>query len=228
MNKRSIWLLALILLSRCSVVARGKPGDCTAKPFPPRWSADATYLCSWATKQGFARDIRVYSPDRKKSVHVIDEHWFVEIGVKKLSLAATKSYVSDYPAELAWSPDSRAFYITQSDGTSELQGFHTEIYLVDERSVQQLPDLDRIVHRRFDRRHKCVLYFAGESGRSDDRFEDDYANVAGFKWVDGSSRLILVAEVPPDQACGEHRGTSAATFSLLLISESFVNTAPRS
>jgi hypothetical protein len=205
-NKSSIWLLALILLSQRSAVGQGKPGDCTAEAFPPRWSADATYLCSWATKGRFARDIRVFSPDHKKAVHVIDEHWLVEIGGKKLSLAATKSYVSDYPAELAWSPDSRAFYITQSDGTSELQGFHTEAYLVDEQGVRPLPHIDRIVHRRFDRRHKCLLYFAGESGRPGDRFEDDYANVAGFKWVDGSSRLILVAEIPPDQACGEHRG----------------------
>jgi len=114
--------------------------------------------------------------------------------------------VSDYPAELAWSQDSRAFYITQSDGTSELQGFHTEIYRVDERGVRQLPNIDRVVHRRFDHRHKCVLYFAGDKGKPDDRFEDDYSNVAGFKWIDGSGQLILVAEIPPDQACGEHRG----------------------
>jgi hypothetical protein len=193
-------------LISCLALAQGKASECTPTAFPPRWSAEATYLCSWSTKQGFARDIKVYSPDRTKTVHVINQRWFVEVGGKELGLDPKESYVSDYPAELAWSPDSTAFYITQSDGTSEIQGFHTEIYRVTERGVRQLPNLNLMVHRQFDHRHKCVLYFAGDNGKPDDRYEDDYSNVAGLKWLDGSSQLILVAEIAPDQACGEHRG----------------------
>lgn len=150
------------------------------------WSKEATYLCSRATKKGFTRDIRVYSPDRGKAVHVVNDHWFVEIGKSTLRLSPEQSYVSDYPAELSWSPDSSAFYITQSDATSEINGFHTELYKVNEQTLRRMHDIWSVVNDHFGKSHECA---------------DEDPNVAGLTWVGGSSQIVVIAEIPSDSVC---------------------------
>ena len=116
----------------------------------------------------------------------MNDHWFVEIGKSTMRLSPEESYVSDYPAELSWAPDSAAFYITQSDATSEINGFHTELYRVDEQTVRRVQDVSPVVNDHFAKRHECVT-------------EDP--NVAGLKWVGGSSQIVVLAEIPPDSVC---------------------------
>lgn len=158
---------------------------CPATGKPGIWSKKATYLCSQATKTGFTRDIKIYSPDRSKRVRVVNDHWYLEIGGRVLTLTDSESYVSDYPAELAWSPDSSMFYITQSDATSEINGFHTELYKVGIQEVAILANVDAAARDHFGRYHGC---------------EEEGANVAGMGWI--GTNILVVAEVPPDSDCG--------------------------
>jgi len=166
----------------------GKPGI---------WARTATYLCSRATDSGFVRDIRVFSPDKKKFVHIVNNHWIVEIGTKRLETGDKDSYVSFYPAELSWSPDSKAFYITQSDATSEINGFHTEVFFVSEDAVTKAPDINQPVHNRFDHHHQCSLKFDHNSEVRERNF-----NIAALGWDRNSSQLLVVAEIPADSDCG--------------------------
>jgi hypothetical protein len=179
MLKGKIWLIALVLL----IPNLARATYCPPQGKPGVWSKEATYLCSRATKEGLARDIRVYSPDRGKAVHVVNDHWFVEVGKNRLRLNTEESYISYYPAELSWAPDSAAFYITQSDATSEINGFHTELYKVDEKALRRMQDIWQVVYDRFAKRHKMA---------------DEDPNVAGLKWERGSSQIIVIAEVPAD------------------------------
>lgn len=183
MPARKMWCIVPLLLI---------PHLALASYCPPAgkrgiWSREATYLCSAATKEGFTRNIDVYSPDHRKAVRVTNDHWSVLIGERIVRLSLQDSYVSYYPAELAWSSDSTMFYITQSDATSEINGFHTEIYRVDEQTVSPLPGLQSAVQGHFRERHKCD--------------EEDY-NIAGLSWAGGSNDIIIIAEIPPDSVCG--------------------------
>ena len=164
MPKNRTCLITLVLL----IPSLAQATYCPPQGKPGAWSKQATYLCSRAVKQGFARDIRVYSPDRSKAVHVVNGHCFVEVGKTTLRLSSEESYVSDYPAELSWSPDSSAFYITQSDATSEINGFHTELYRVNEQTVRRMQDIWSMANDRFGKRHECV---------------NEDPNVAGLEWV---------------------------------------------
>jgi hypothetical protein len=189
------WIITVVLTISSSAHAT----DCPPEGKLGIWSTNATYLCSHATEKApprdLARDIRVYSPDRQKAIHVVNQRWFVEIGGRTLALDPGKDYVSYYPAELSWAPDSTAFYITQSNATSEIDGFHTEAYRLREGSIEPLPNIDATVHEQFDRHHECIRYFQGK------KYNENHSNVAGLAWVDGSGGILLIAEVVPDSDC---------------------------
>ena len=182
MPKGKTCLIAVVFL----ITSLAQATYCPPQGKRGAWSKEATYLCSRATKHGFVRDIRVYSQDRSKAVHVVNDHWFVEIGKSTLRLSPEESYVSDYPAELSWSPDGAAFYIPQSDATSEINGFHTELYRVNEQTLRRMKDVWSVVNDRFGKGHECV---------------NEDPNVAGLKWMGGSSQIVVIAEIPPDSVC---------------------------
>jgi hypothetical protein len=181
--------VVLVLLLSLSSLALGQGVECPPGCGPGRWSSQAVDLASEKVKAPYkARDIRVYAPDRQKSVHVLKDHWWVEVGEKKISPPLKASTVL-YPAELTWAPDSRAFFITHSIGYST--GYHTEIYRLTDNGLLQIA-LDATIKKDFDRHHKC---FDGQVGND--------ANVAGLKWLDGSDQLLVIAEVPPLGICKE-------------------------
>jgi hypothetical protein len=170
---------------------------CPVDGKPGIWSKEAVYLCSKARGAGFTRDVRVYSPDHGKAVDVTGDHWSVEVSGKKLGgIPRARSYVSFYPAELSWAPDSLAFYITQSDATSEINGFRTDVFLVS-KTVRGGPNINQVVEAQFKRDHACVLRF--QEGK---HVDDASFNVAGLKWTKGSQQMIIAVEIPPDSACG--------------------------
>lgn len=120
---------------------------------------------------------------------MVNDRWWVEVGEKRISPPKQLSELL-YPAEIAWAPDSNAFFITSSLGYST--GFRTDVYQVTEDKVVAIPKLASIIQRDFDRHHRCSEQGMGNS-----------PNVAGFKWLDGSQRLLIIAEVPPVGICKE-------------------------
>lgn len=156
---------------------------------PGRWSTEATDLSSDNSRAPYnTRDIRVYAPDRHKSLHVLKENWWVEVDGTRISSSTETSEIL-YPAEAAWAPDSGSLFITQSVGYST--GYHTDVYRIVENKLVSV-EVNRIIKREFDRRHKCLDRGTGEGNDP---------NVAGFKWLGGSDRLLIVAEVPPVGVC---------------------------
>lgn len=167
---------------------------CSANGAPGWWSRQATDLCASVsgTPAHFVRNIRIDSPDRTKTLHFVNEHWWIQMGSKRLRLPENESYL-EYPAEASWAPDSDAFYITWSNGS--IEGFRTEIYVTDRNSITHLPGVNAVVWHDFNRKHKCVSSLGGEQGIE--------PNVGGLTWVGGSRQLLLVAEVPPEGMCGQ-------------------------
>jgi hypothetical protein len=179
-------LLLLLTVSLVSAQETRCPPGCS----PGRWSTDAIDLSSRRVKEPYEdRDIRIYSPDHQKSFHVVNDHWWIEVGVKRFSLSQKDSDLL-YPAEMAWAPDSRAFFITDSVGYST--GYRADVYQVTQDKLLAITKLSSIIQMDFDRHHRC---FDGPVGNA--------PNVAGFKWLGGSDHLLFIAEVPPIGICKE-------------------------
>src|SRR5579885_3027437 len=154
---------------------------------PGRWSTAAIDLSLAKMKAPYeSRDIKVDSPDGHKSLRVVKDHWWVEVAGRKIFRPAKAAEIL-YPAEAAWAPDSRSLFITQSAGYST--GYHVDVYRISDSTVVQI-QLSSIVARAFDRRHRCF----------DGQVSND-PNTAGFKWLDGADRLVVVAEAPPVGVC---------------------------
>jgi len=86
-------------------------------------------------------------------------------------------------AEVAWSPDSKAFFVTYSDGGA-IGMFHVLIYRVDNNGVNKS---EPISNRAKLFRPNCIT--------------GDYPNVGAIQWGEDSSTVIIAVEVPPHSGC---------------------------
>jgi hypothetical protein len=170
-----------LLLSIPHSASWGQGTECPPGCGPGRWANEAINLSSAPSKAPEqTRYIRVTSPDHQKTAHILKEKWWIEIGGARISPERKASSIF-YPAELAWAPDSRALYITESFGYTT--GYRVLIFRLENDELRQVHDVNKAVQRDFERRHKCS--------------EGQLANVAGLRWVDDSQHLLIVAEVPP-------------------------------
>jgi hypothetical protein len=136
--------------------------------------------------------IRIPSPDGSNVIHTDGDYWWLDIAGKKTS---AKKFPLETWREFGWAPDSQAFYLTQSEGFTT--GYHTEIYRIEKGGVVRLSQLDDLVQRDFERRHRCRQRAPGR------RWLDNAPNRAGVSWTKGSSELLMVSEVPPVGICRE-------------------------
>lgn len=124
------------------------------------------------------------SPDGKKAIAALYDEKKDRL-LRKLSVGK-KRFSADVEAgvgsEIAWSPDSRAFFLT---GSSEgLSGkFHTRIYYISSSHLKMI-DVNSLIEQAFGHPVLC------EGG-------PEPANVAAVAWLEGSSRILIAAEVPP-------------------------------
>lgn len=91
--------------------------------------------------------------------------------------------------EISWAPDSAAFFAMYSDGGA-VGGWHAQVFRLAGKEVTEAP-VAGAASADFAKHHSCD---GGEN------------NVICLKWVDGSSKLFLVLEVPPTSACGPQMG----------------------
>jgi len=175
---------ALLLLFVCSA-ASGQTVDCPPGCSLGRWSNEAVDLSTVTSKAPYeTRDIRIPSPDREKTARIVKDQWWIEIGGVRISLGTRKSSIF-YPGEFAWAPNSRALYITEGAGYTT--GYRVRIYSLDNNKLPTEGDVNRMVQRDFERRHKCA--------------EGQLPNVGGVHWMNDSRHLLLVAEEPPVGIC---------------------------
>jgi hypothetical protein len=100
-------------------------------------------------------------------------------------------------AEIAWAPDSRAFFLTRSAaGRNGIYG--TSIYLLGDDQIRVI-EVTPAVYKAFGQPVKCDV--------------PEPPNVAGVKWLEGSRRLIVAAEIVNHSICD-----SAGTFKLYAFS----------
>jgi hypothetical protein len=88
-------------------------------------------------------------------------------------------------SEIIWSPDSKAFAVTGSEGGANGQ-YQTAVFYASEAGIQKV-SLTLLIERAFGHPVKCGW--------------SESPNVAAIKWANGSSQLIVAAEIISHSNC---------------------------
>lgn len=86
-------------------------------------------------------------------------------------------------AEVAWSPDSRDFFVTYSDGGA-VGTFHVLVYRVDDTGV-----------------HRSEPVPNGRRLFQPDCMSKEFPNVGAIQWGENPGTLVIAVEVPPHSSC---------------------------
>ena len=192
-------LLLLPLLAAPPHVS-AQQATCVHSPhgLPGWWSAAAVDLIDFPDSthcyDESSRNISLPSPDGKTELRLYgDSLRFIHRNPTGPALHIPHFATVGYPAEISWAPDSNAFYITESNGS--IRGFQTAVYYGQASRLRELPNISPVVWSAFNDHHQCV-----EVGHDNNKYVVD-ANIAGLRWMENSSRLLVIAEIPVDSDC---------------------------
>ena len=172
----------------CVSVAQAQSPAIFDRVQPGVWSSAGKYLWPRPTAVADlplgARNIVVASPDLAITTRVTDIELTLVDRNNPTRFAQTSIPVSSL-AEVLWARDSSAFALTQSNGgwvgtwSVKVHRLRSTGLSESEPGRRALADFKRLFPR-------CP---------------DDYPNVAAVDWLDGSSRLRLVLEMPCHSSC---------------------------
>ncbi len=162
------------------------------RPQPGVWGAGAAYLWPGPTAiadypQG-GRSIDVLSPDGTLLLQVRES--MLTVALAKHSSEQIGADIPLYSlAEVLWAPDSKAFALTSSDG-GWVGSWSVVVYRVRGRDLEKV----NIAEQAFAEFGKRTV------ARTRD-CEVEEPNIGAVAWLDGSSRLLVLAEAPPHSSC---------------------------
>ena len=166
----------------------------------PSYSQQATAIWANISTKSESGTIRIPSPDGIKAVtagyDLKSDSILLTVTVRTKQFKAKVQ--GSVGSELAWSPDSRAFFLTYSD--AGLGGeYFTVVFYVSERGLRKVnPSL--VVKRAFGH----AVCNGGVSP----------ANVVGVAWIESSRRILVVAQVPPHTICDNYNTFRAFELAL--------------
>ncbi len=150
----------------------------------------------WGSRSSFVAK----SPDGTKAVVIrvnttpySDEPHRVSVEANGREYKTGIGYLVD--SEIAWSPDSAAFFVTYSDG-GLIGTYHVKVFSVGKsvlRESEPIPNGRRLLVPT------C--------------FDPERPNVVAVKWMEDSSRMLIAVQVPPHSSCA-----SMGTFHAFEIS----------
>jgi hypothetical protein len=162
------------------------------RPQPGIWSADAAYLWPGSTviadypKGG--RSIEIASPD-KTLVLLIRESTLSVAPAEHPGEHIGRDIPIENLAEVLWAPNSKAFALTQSTG-GWVGSWNVSVFLVSRNEIKKVSIADRAFsefkERKVVRKKNCDI---------------EEPNIGAVAWIEGSSRLVVLAEAPPHSSC---------------------------
>jgi hypothetical protein len=178
-------LLLLTVTIAISLAAQDSRNSCP-KGFHTLYSYRATTLDA-----AFEHPVVVASPDHKKTLSIrtvkdsrdpdgLHISYTVRIGNRTFN---TK--LLGFNGEVAWSPDSKAFATTQTEGGGSL-GSRVYVFFVDETGMKKL-DVARPIEEDFGTPVKCDVKVPPNTGF--------------IRWGNDASTLLVAAEVVPVSVC---------------------------
>ncbi len=145
------------------------------------WSRSAVTLLSL----GDPRRGGVGSPDGSKTIVVdgvrlrVVENGHLLPGLENTAIGTL--------AEISWAPDSKAFFVTESDGGT-VGSWSVDVFTISDGGVVRTRPTEEVV-RRFSRTYRC--------------HDEELPNVGAVSWGKNSEAILVVAEVPPHSSCPE-------------------------
>lgn len=177
-------LLAATLVTATSISKSSAPYSAGAVDlWEEMWAGvkdDANALSS-------AHAVEVSSPDGKKRITAkyAEQQEAVLLEIRVPLFHAAFNIGPGVQSAVEWSPDSSAFFVTTSDQGAN-GWYHTLIYFVDEESITEI-DPTPLVLKAFGHPVKCGY------------LEDP--NVGAIAWLNGSSDIVIAAEVIDHSNC---------------------------
>lgn len=128
------------------------------------------------------------SPDGKNRLRMneilsADDPWQFQASLSTEGKTYTMSFIGYVNAEVAWSPDSRAFFVTYSDG-GNVGTYHVLVFRVGAGQP-----------------HPIEIFRNGRRLFKPNCFDPEFPNIAAISWGADSKALIIAAEVPPHSSC---------------------------
>jgi hypothetical protein len=128
------------------------------------------------------------SPDREAVLHAVEDPnvdccWPYRVWLTRKGRSYVLGFGTYVEAEVAWSPDSSAFFVTYSDGGA-VGTFHVLVYRVDDRGPRKsepIPDGRKL--------YKSICHTT------------EFPNVGAIQWGVDSTTLLIAVEVQPHSNC---------------------------
>jgi hypothetical protein len=133
----------------------------------------------------------VISPDHLKRIVVYEQvkddvtsdDFFITLRSKRIPL-----FAGHVEPEVLWSPDSKAFAETYSDGGA-VGTFHVLIYYVEKDQLREIEPTAAVTKEFLSRPRIC--------------FAPEDPNIGAIKWLKDSSERLVAAEILPHSNCDD-------------------------
>lgn len=178
----------------------------------PTWARKATafQVTCWERSDFHkCKSLRIASPDGKSSVEVeyqrVDEMMVAYLNLTTLGRDVREVELPFYLGqnyELLWSPNSKAFFINCGCG-SAIAGFVVSVYMIDSENIDVRPDFTQ------EAWHDMVRSFPPCKALNHDpkecklmQTDGEYYNMSGVDWLEDSSGIVVMSEVPSSPRYG--------------------------
>lgn len=154
------------------------------------FSRDAISIWGQLGREGI---LEIRSPDMNKIIvvkYAVKKGAMPEYSANVYVVVGGKQFDTDIGgsvnSELGWAPDSKAFFVTYSDG-GNVGTYHTLVYHVAESGLR-IEEPTAHVQKDFDSKPPVC-------------FEPEDPNIGAITWVGSSRRLLVAAEIQPHSNC---------------------------
>jgi len=142
------------------------------------YTAHSTFSVTATSPDGRSKVVaRMLNPDSDNEKFVLDVSG--KIGSRQVEIAYGPN------AELLWSPDSHAFFVTENDGG--IVGNYLLKVVGEFKGKLVVRDLTPFMSKVFGHPVRC--------------FDPEEPNIAGITWLESSRRVIVAAEIQPHSNC---------------------------
>jgi len=204
-----------LLLNIATVTASTPQGDRKTSLEPGMWSKQAVSLTFFENipLNQETKTLCVDSPDKTKQLCVRpgEDEFTPAFSVSDNGRPIKGTVEAFMHPEAAWSPDSRSFWLTSTDG-GLVGSWRTRVYVIRNGSLQRI-DPTQLVKADMARAFPPCRTGGNknlECGASDRHFfatRLDWVNVAAIKWVSPRS-LLVVGQIP----CSSRYGINMCKF----------------
>ena len=147
------------------------------------WSSSAYFV--WPIERAVSKENHILSPDGKWRGIIKDNNLTLETKKNNVKNKSIRNIYLDGLAEIGWASDSSGFFLTRSDG-GWVGSWYASVILMKDPKQKEI-NISQRVARDF---HKNIS-----------QCPEEEPNIVALAWIEGSRKLLLVAESPNHSSC---------------------------